>query len=115
MGRAQPFAEFLFGKKMGGKRWGLLFSVFFTRKIFPAADGRDDALEKSGFLPVTGKSRFCGWGGKSPEQGSVTVVPPSFPLSLSHSSGLRLGEVCRPERKIKRKRKEQDHWARDRL
>ena len=69
MGRAQPFAEFLFGKKMGGKRWGLLFSVFFTRKIFPAADGRDDALEKSGFLPVTGKSRFCGWGGKSPEQG----------------------------------------------
>jgi hypothetical protein len=47
--------------------------------------------------------------------GSVKVVPPIFPLSLSDSSGLRLGETCRPERKIKRKRKENDYWARDRL
>ena len=69
MGRAQPCADFFFGKKMGGKRWGLRLSAFFTRKIFPAADRRDYALEKSGFLPVTGKSRCCGWGGKSPEQG----------------------------------------------
>ena len=62
MGRAQPCADFLFGKKMCGKRWGLLFSAFFTRKIFQAADRRDYELEKAGFLPVTGKSRFCGWG-----------------------------------------------------
>ena len=37
MGRAQPCADFFFGKKMGGKRWGLLCSAFFTRKIFRAA------------------------------------------------------------------------------
>jgi len=50
-------------------------------------------------------------------QGSVKDVPPIFPLSLdlSHSSGLRLGEACRPEREIKRKKKEKDYWARDRL
>ena len=69
MGRAQPCADFFFGKKMGGKRWGLRLSAFFTRKIFPAADRRDYALEKSGVLPVTGKSRCCSRGGKSPEQG----------------------------------------------
>ena len=49
---------------------------------------------------------------------------PSRPANLSlfllivlirHASGLRLGEACRPERKIKRKRKENDDWARDRL
>ena len=67
MGRAQPWADFFFGKKMGGKRWGLRLSAFFTRKIFPAADRRDYALEKSGVLPVTGKSRCCGCDGKSPE------------------------------------------------
>ena len=50
MGRAQPFADFLFGKKMCGKRWGLLFSAFFTREIFRAADRRDSELEKAGFL-----------------------------------------------------------------
>ena len=50
-------------------------------------------------------------------KGDDDVVPPIFPLSLyrSHSSGLRRGEVCRPERNIKRKRKENDDWARDRL
>ena len=69
MGRAQSWADFFFGKKMGGKRWGLLCSAFFTRKIFPAADRRDYAREKSGVLHVTGNSRCCGWGGKSPEQG----------------------------------------------
>ena len=67
MGRAQPCADFFFGKKMGGKRWGLLCSAFFTRKIFPAADRRDYAREKSGVPPLTRKSRCCGWGGKSPE------------------------------------------------
>ena len=69
MGRAQPCAGCLLGKKMCGKRWGLLCSAFFTRKIFPAADRRDYAREKSGVLHVTGNSRCCGWGGKSPEQG----------------------------------------------
>jgi len=44
MGRAQPCADCLFGKKMCGKRWGLLFSAFFTRKIFQAADRRDQPL-----------------------------------------------------------------------
>ena len=33
MGRAQPFADCLFGKKMCGKRWGLLCPAFLTRKI----------------------------------------------------------------------------------
>ena len=49
-GRAQPFADFLFGKKMCAKRWGLLFSAFFTWKIFHAADRREYELEKSVFL-----------------------------------------------------------------
>ena len=48
MGGAQPCADFLFGKKMCGKRWGLLFSAFLTRKIFQAADRRGYALEKAG-------------------------------------------------------------------
>ena len=50
-------------------------------------------------------------------QGSVKVVPPIFPLFLylSDSSGLRLGEACRPERKIKKEKQEKDYWARDRL
>ena len=48
MGGAQPCADFLFGKKMCGKRGGLLFSAFFTRKIFQAADRRGYALEKAG-------------------------------------------------------------------
>ena len=34
MGRAQPCADFFFGKKMGGKRWGLLSSAFFTAHLF---------------------------------------------------------------------------------
>ena len=62
MGRAQPFAGCLLGKKMCGERWGLLCSAFFTRKIFHAADRRDYELEKAVFLPVTSKSRFWGWG-----------------------------------------------------
>ena len=56
MGRAQPCAGCLLGKKMGGKRWGLLCSAFFTRKIFRAADRRDYAREKSG-VP----QRFASW------------------------------------------------------
>ena len=56
MGRAQPWAGCLLGKKMGGKRWGLLCSAFFTRKIFRAADRRDYAREKSG-VP----QRFASW------------------------------------------------------
>ena len=39
----------------------------------------------------------------------------SLSLYLYLSSGLRRGEAGRPERKIKRKRKENDDWARDRL
>jgi hypothetical protein len=32
--RSQPFAHFLLGKKMCGKRWGLFFSAFFTAHLF---------------------------------------------------------------------------------
>ena len=63
-----------------------------------------------------GQKSLLRLGREKPGVGQVSpFLPPSFPLSLSHSSGLRLGVVCRAERKIKRKRKEQDHWARDRL
>jgi len=54
MGRAPPCADFFFGKKMCGKRWGLLCSGFLTGKIFPAADRRDYELEKSVFLHGSG-------------------------------------------------------------
>ena len=50
MDGAPRCADFLFGKKMCGKRGGLLFSAFFTRKIFHAEDRRDYELGKSGFL-----------------------------------------------------------------
>ena len=49
MDGAPRCADFLFGKKMCGKRGGLFFSAFFTRKIFQAADRRDYALEKAGW------------------------------------------------------------------
>ena len=61
MGRAQPFADFLFGKKYAVKD-GDFCARLFSRNSFEAADRRDYELEKAGFLPVTGKSRFCGWG-----------------------------------------------------
>lgn len=61
-GALAEFAGCLLGKKMCGERWGLLCSVFFTRKIFHAADRRDYELEKAVFLPVTSKNRFWGWG-----------------------------------------------------
>jgi len=34
LGRAQPFADGISGKKMCGKRWGLLLSAFFTAHLF---------------------------------------------------------------------------------
>ena len=57
MGRAQPCADFFFGKKMGGKRWGLLCSAFFTRKIFPAADRRDYELKNQYLFAGAGRMR----------------------------------------------------------
>jgi hypothetical protein len=33
LGRARPFADGISGKKMGGKRWGLLFSALLTRAL----------------------------------------------------------------------------------
>ena len=48
--RHNPSLTSYSAKKLCGKRWGLLFSTFFTRKIFRAADRRDYAPEKSGFL-----------------------------------------------------------------
>ncbi|MEN9636701.1 MAG: hypothetical protein RL077_5105 [Verrucomicrobiota bacterium] len=44
------------------------------RKIFQAVDRRDYELENAVFLPVTDKSRFCGWG---------CIVT----LSVSHARG----------------------------
>jgi hypothetical protein len=56
MGRAQPWADFFFGKKMGGKRWGLLCSAFFTRKISRPQTGGTTHAKNRGFL-----QRFASW------------------------------------------------------
>ena len=102
------------------KKWAVKDGDFcclhFLRGRFsqPRTGGTTHSKNR-GFLPSRAKVAVVAGAGKARSRASVTVLPPSFPLSLSHSSGLRLGEVCRAERKIKRKRKEQDHWARDRL
>ena len=58
---------------MCGKRWGLLFSAFFTRKILRAADRRDFELEKAGFLH-----------GRGPDARSVGKMPiPRSPQKIT--------------------------------
>jgi hypothetical protein len=95
------------------KKWAVKDGDFCARHFLrgrfsqPRTGGTTHAKNR-GFPPARVKVAFVAGAGKARSKASVTVLPPSFPLSLSHSSGLRLGEVCRPERKIKRKRKEQD-------
>ena len=43
MGRAPPFAHCISGKKMCGKRWGLLFSAFLSRALTGCPQIQDSA------------------------------------------------------------------------
>jgi hypothetical protein len=43
LGRARPFADGISGKKMCGKRWGLLFSAFLTRALTGCPQIQDSA------------------------------------------------------------------------
>ena len=95
------------------KKWAVKDGDFCARHFLlgrfsqPQTGGTTHAKNR-GFPPSRVKVALVAGAGKARSRASVTVVPPSFPLSLAHSSGLRLGVVCRAERKIKRKRKGKD-------
>ena len=95
------------------KKWAVKDGDFCARHFLrgrfsrPQTGGTTHAKNR-GFFPSRVKVASVAGAGKARSRASVTVLPPSFPLSLAHSSGLRLGVVCRAERKIKRKRKGKD-------
>jgi hypothetical protein len=105
MGRAQPCADFFFGKKWAVKDGDFCARHFLRGRFSRPQTGGTTHAKNRGFPPSRVKVAVVAGAGKARSRASVTVLPPSFLLSLAHSSGLRLGVVCRAERKIKRKRK----------
>ena len=95
------------------KKWAVKDGDFCARHFLrgrfsqPQTGGTTHSKNR-GFFPSRAKVAVVAGAGKARSRASVTVLPPSFPLSLAHSSGLRLGVVCRAERNIKRKRKGND-------
>jgi len=92
------------------KKWAVKDGDFCARHFLrgrfsePPKGGTTHAKNR-GFFTSRATVAVVAGAGKARSRASVTVLPPSFPLALAHSSGLRLGVVCRAERKIKRKRK----------